>query len=198
MKKSVMLGIAIMAGVLAAGQASAGMIGLTRIDPDIASLVIGVDYDASADVFSASGMATSLTLADTTVQSIAGGTFDLSAMIDGLGAASGGTLTIGGTIPELGYTSGTLLTGSLVAYGTDGSQAFEFLFTTTGGDAAALFSPQTGVILNTGALSPSLTWSQDFSNDGFSGTADAFLVPEPATVALLALGGLAFAGRRRR
>jgi len=181
-----------------AGQASAGLIGVTRVDPDISSVVVSVSYDESDDLFAASGTAVTLTTADETVYAIADGTFDLQATIDGSGVASGGTLDIGGTISALGYTSGTLLTGSLVAYGTDGSQTFDFLWTPTGGAAVGLFNPQAGTILNAGSLAPGLDWTQDFANDGFSGTADTVWVPEPATVALLGAGGLLFAVRRRR
>ncbi len=198
MKTLTILASVALVGLAVAAPASASLIGLNRVDPDIASLALDVDYDSINDVLTAVGPAVTLTLADQTVHGITGGTFSLTADIDAAGTLLGGNLTITGTIAGLGFTSGTLLVATpMLAYGNDGVQGMDFLLSTAGGDAAGLFSPYTGVILNAGTLTPELDWTTCFHNDGYSGVADAFRVPEPATLALAGLGSLAILARRR-
>ena len=88
---------------------------LTLLDtPDIVSSFIDVNYNAGTDTFTASGFA--LELDDdgsVPAEAITGGTFDLTAVIDGSGTLSSGSLSIGGTVASLGFNSGTLLTGNL-------------------------------------------------------------------------------------
>ena len=82
----------------------------------------------------------------------------LSATIDEAGTLVDGTLNIGGNVASLPGTSGTLLTGDLVAFGfsvagtdpidpNEGGR-FEFIFTATGGEAASLYEPNGGIVLD--------------------------------------------------
>ena len=104
------------------GPASGTPLGLTLFDnPDIVSMFIDVVYDAGTDTFEADGFA--LGLDDDGVGptlDIVGGSFDLTATIDGAGLLTGGSLVIGGTVANLGFNSGTLLTGSLTDFGFPG------------------------------------------------------------------------------
>lgn len=91
------------------------------------------------------------------------------------------------------------LTANLTAFGyggTGSASAFEFTGTVTGGYFGTNFGSQVGVILNPGTCNFPGTFAGPFS--GTLGTVDVFMIPEPCTVAVLGLGGLAVALRRRR
>lgn len=188
-------------GMFLTAQAQAfAPLNLSPSPPDIVSSFINVSYDATSDILTASGFALELNVPPT--ETIAGGTFDLTANINDLGDAFGGTLDIGGTIAGLGFNSGTLLTGTLSAFGgATGSDTLEFLFDVTGGDAAGLFGDTAGVILNNvGSTNLPADFASNFSGPVFGSTADTFAqVPEPGTLGLLlAGGGLLGLSRRRR
>lgn len=173
---------------------------LTLLDtPDIVSSFIDVNYNAGTDTFTASGFA--LELDDdgsVPAEAITGGTFDLTAVIDGSGTLSSGSLSIGGTVASLGFNSGTLLTGNLTAFGfpNGGGDPLEFLFDVTGGDAAGLFGSSGGIIL--GGTNFTGDFTIDFNGDG-SAVANVAPVPLPATVWLFGAGllGLVGLGRNR-
>jgi hypothetical protein len=185
----------------AGSQAQAAPLNLTLLDtPDIVSSFIDVNYDAAGDTFSANGFA--LELDDdgsVPAEAITGGTFDLTAFIDGSGSLSSGSLTIGGTVASLGFNSGTLLTGNLTAFGFPdlGGDPLEFLFDVTGGDAAGLYGAIGGILL-TGGTGFTGDFTVDFLGDG-SAVSNVAPVPLPAAVWLFGAGllGLVGVGRNR-
>ena len=187
------------------GVTQAAPLGLLLQDaPDVMSSFISVNYVAATDTLTASGFA--LTLDDdgsVPPENIAGGSFDVSAAIDGAGNPLGGTLTIGGTVASLGFNSGTLLTGSLTGFGFPAvGDPLELLFSVTGGDAAGLFGgigPTVGVILTGSGFSGS--FASDFSGPVFGGVADtAPLVPLPSALltGAMLLGCMVIGGTARR
>ena len=192
--------------LLGSAPAMAAPLGLTLADtPDIVSGFIDVNYDAGSNALSADGFA--LQLDAPGINAIAGGLFDLDAVIDNAGNLVGGSFSIFGTIAGLGFNSGTLLTGNLTAFGFPdaGGNPLEFLFTVTGGDAAALFGADGGMIL--GQTGFGGDWGSDFDNliSGIPGTgqgsADTAAMPasEPGILFLQALGlAMLFLARRRR
>ncbi len=188
------------------GVAQASLLNLTPGSPDISSNFINVSYDAGTESLVADGFATEL---DGGVPGIAGGSFNLSAMIDASGnLGGGGTITIGGTLAGLGHTSGTLLTGTLTDIGfaseaSESGSTLEFLFNVTGGDLQSVYGGTGGVILSTTGFNKTNSWSIDFANGAFAGLSDTFgvsPVPVPAAVWLFgsALIGLAGFGRHSR
>ncbi|MDH3588702.1 MAG: PEP-CTERM sorting domain-containing protein [Gammaproteobacteria bacterium] len=186
--------------LLSSAPAMATPLGLTMDDePDIAVAFITTAYNAAAapgaTSFTANGFA--LDMDHLGNNTIIGGSFDLTAIIDGAGVLGGGSFTIGGTIAGLGFNSGTLLTGNLTALGFDpaGGGVLEWLFDVTGGDAAALYDGTGGIIMaDTGFAG---AWGADFGN--FMASADVGIVPEPGILLLEALGlTLLVLARRRR
>lgn len=180
------------------GLAQAAPLNLTLLpEPDISAAFIDVTYDATADSLTASGFALGLATGGS-LQSIAGGTFDLVASVFDDGSLLGGTLSIGGTVAGLGFNSGTLLTGDLTAIGfNQANDPLEFLFSVTGGDAAGLYSAGLGgIILGNAGFGGN--WTGDFSS--IAAVADVGVVPVPAAVWLFgtALVGLLGIGGRRR
>lgn len=163
--------------------------------PDIKSGLIQVEYFPTIDIFSASGIALSIDDdgADDSLD-IIGGMFSISANIDETGFASSGGLSIEGIVPDLGFTSGTLLTGELTDFGypDGGGDPFELLFNVTGGDAAHLYGPVAGVILdNTGFGGSFDDFFNSFLGVSVTGTPEPIsTVPEPATLTLILLGGI--------
>ena len=178
----------------------AAPLGLTPVDdPDIAFFFVDVTYDATSDVLDADGFALTLEHPAGVSNAIAGGFFDLTAVIDDLGNPGAGSLSILGTVPTLGFGGGTLLTGTLTDFGfrPEGGDPLEFLFDVTGGDAAALYGglgSSFGVILS-GASFPG-SFGSDFNNLGVniaSGSGGGFgdvapPIPEPGSKILFAAG----------
>lgn len=182
------------------GLAQAAPLNLTLLpEPDISAAFIDVTYDATADSLTASGFALGLATGGS-LQSIAGGTFDLVASVFDDGSLLGGTLSIGGTVAGLGFNSGTLLTGDLTAIGfNQANDPLEFLFSVTGGDAAGLYSAGLGgIILGNAGFGGN--WTGNFSSNPFAAVADVGVVPVPAAVWLFgtALVGLLGIGGHRR
>jgi len=194
-----------MGGVLVQ-QASAVPLGLTQGTPDITSGFITTTYDGTnltASGFSASLDYDGIAPPDHALE----GTFDISALVDGLGNASSGSLIITGKIDGAGNTTDQLLTGNLTGFGFGpAGTPFEFLFTVTGGSLAGDFGSTVGVILTAGASSNyDGDFDGGFSNTGLDGVSDTFAVrtpgvPEPLTASLggLAMGALALGSLRRR
>ncbi len=196
------IAVAILALTMTASYAQATPLNLVTDVPDVTSLFVAVSFDSGTSTFTANGFATDLDLdgiapPDYTID---GGAFSLSATLapTTLGTdmyVTGGSISITGTIPALGYNSGTLLTGTVddVGYLPAGGEIFEFLFAVTGGDLAPLYpsGQRGGTIINAVNSGFGGSFAASFANDGFSGTSDAFPIPEPSTVAMLGLGGIA-------
>lgn len=126
-------------------------------------------------------------------------TFELMAIFtDPTSAPTSGSLTIGGTIPDKFFTSGTLLTGELESFGTGspGGDPLEFLFRVTGGDAAALFGDEAGVILSGTGFNGNLAALMPMMGQSVADTYST--VPEPGTMWLLMLAGFVVHARRAR
>ncbi|MBL7215075.1 MAG: PEP-CTERM sorting domain-containing protein [Phycisphaerae bacterium] len=190
---------------------SAALIGLTlENSPDIFSS--GIDVVYSAGTLTATGWATELDADGDDVDNLAitdttSSSFALSASIDGSGTLSDGSVTISGKISGLGFNSGTLLTGNITGFGFDetGGEVLEFVFNVTGGDAADLYGDGSiGIIMGFTGFSGG-SWGGDFDNCyGFPGEGygnavsdTAPVVPEPATLVLLAGGALLLKRRKR-
>jgi MYXO-CTERM domain-containing protein len=187
------------------GTARAELLDLQLLDfPDIAAGFIDVVYNANTDALSVSGFA--LLFDDDGMgpsEDIVAGTFNISAVIDGLGNPVSGTLSVGGNVLGFGPS---LLTGTLSDFGfpNGGGPLFEFLFTVTGGDLAAPYyggvGAQVGVKLSAFPFNGSFAQSFDNLDAGEPGTgtavADLAPLPAPGVLGLLALAGLG--GRRRR
>jgi hypothetical protein len=193
--------VAVIGTMLAIGVAAqAAPLNLVQGYPDIQTISNSVNYSSATDQFTDTGrpiiysVPTQYNITNTTITS-----YSLIATINDSGVATGGTLTIGGKIGvPINAATGTLLTGSLFAFGngnTVNGDPFEFIFTVTGGDLAAAMGPQVGVIIS--AKSTNFTdWTHDFTG-GSTATNDTFRIPEPASLMLLGLSGLAMLRRRQ-
>ena len=165
--------------------------------PDINSVLLSVSYTAFDDQLTVSGIAADIDPdSGPGSEVITGGTFDLTAEIDGAGSLVSGSLTIGGTVASLGFNSGTLLTADIIDFGFPGGggDPLQFLIDITGGDAASLYPQLAGASVLDSNFSGSFL--VDFSNAGL-GLSDVAPIPEPSTAILISLGLLALAGRRR-
>ncbi|MHC4218561.1 MAG: hypothetical protein ACYSU7_08925 [Planctomycetota bacterium] len=178
-----------------------------RDAPDILSGFIDVTYDADSDQLIAQGFALSLDDGLGPADNITGGTFEIAATIDEIGAAFAGTLDIGGEVTGFGPS---LLQADLIDFGFDpvGGVLLELLFTVTGGDLAQAYGGiggLVGVILDIGGGGYSGDFTDSFDNliGGTPGTglgvADtAPLIPGPPALALLLLSGLCRRQARER
>lgn len=188
--------IIVLGGV--ANVANATPLNLVPTKPDIFSSAITVTYDAGSDSLSAVGFSEELVDTLLVHYPITGAQgFSITAVVDGTGTGISGSLSITGDIAGLGASS-PLLTGSLTNFGfpNSGDEPLEFVFTVTGGSLATpgLYGTpglpsQVGVILSqTG--SNFVNWNTSWDNfDNILGSvADSFAIPEPASIAFLALG----------
>ena len=203
MLKRTIISMLLLFGFTAGAQAT--LLGITLEDtPDIVSAFIDINYDAGTQSLTADGFALQIDTGGG-VFPIAGGLFDLDAVIDNAGNLIGGSFSIFGSIAGLGFNSGTLLTGNLTAFGFPdaGGSPFEFLFNTTGGDAAGLYGSAGGILLSETGFGGD--WASDFNNliSGIPGTglgvADVapVMMPLPATLWLVFAGFVAFRAARR-
>jgi len=146
---------------------------------------IGVDYtDGTLDTYSYGHWFMDVTLdSDDSSGGIAQGSFNSGnlALTD-----AGGASLFAGTAVAIYLVEPIDGVGLLSGTGT---------FEVTGGQLAADFGPNIGQIVQiTFSISPATI--SDFSQD-FTGNSSVNLIPEPATLALLGLGGLAIRRRRR-
>ena len=197
------LGVALIASLVSVGAHAFPPLNLVPGTPDILSNFITTSYvgDSNNGTLTASGFSSVITPPGAPAGNIAGGTFDINASIQENALTASGSLSIGGTIAGLGFNSGTLLTGTMSAFGAGPGDPLEFLFSVTGGDAAALYGgigAQAGVILSNSGYSGS--FAQNFTGGAFQSLADTFGpangVPLPGTLVLM-LSGCLYLLRRR-
>jgi len=200
--------------LLAASAAQATSLDLTPGLPDITAGFVTVNYDpngagAGRGRLTAHGFTNALDLDglapmdySTANGKFVSSFFDVFVDLDPLTASPfTGGLTVQGKVPLLGATSGTLLTGTLSGFGFQnppGGEIFEFLFSTSGGDLAPIFTPHVGVILDASSSGFNGMFNAAFSNWD-DGVADTFAyIPEPLTVVGVLLGLIGGAGYLRR
>ena len=203
--------------------ADAALIGLQKKWPDVFASGIFVSYDATGDILSALGQASSLQLEDGgPLIPIANGIFDAQVIVDDTGDALSGTLAISGdiNIPDLGAVSGPLIIADLnsdsvnFGYGDDPGtyDIIEIRWDVVGGALAGVLFSEFGAasietIIDADYSNSSTpftgSWTADFNNSISgnlpigAGVSDTF-VPEPTSfMVMLAAGGL-MATRRRR
>ncbi len=139
--------------------------------------------------------------ADGTISAVNGQSYILDVVLDESSNLISGTLSILGGIADLGIADGsTLLAGDITAFGAEGSGPvgkFEFLLDVTASEAALGFGQQAGVILTSTDLAPGFTDAEPFMGTGTSDNL-AQGVPEPTSLALLAIGGIGLCSVNRR
>lgn len=199
--------------LLIAGSSHAASLGLSQIKkatPDIFSGFVTVNYNASTDVLTATGMAFTLDAGSGPVN-INAGSLSLNATINDSGILTLGSFTIGGKIPSMGFNSGTLITATPTAFGFEpgppASETLEFFLTVTGGDAAALYggvgSKLTGLFLHDsgypgpGGSGGANGFSANFGSGQAAATSDfVAMIPLPASVWMaLPIAGMIVAGK---
>ncbi len=171
---------------------------------DVTGTFISAQYNATTHLLSISGMTAGAVVPPNTMISnfSSFGTWTLTATINNDGTIGGGgvaNLLLTGPFPGPGssnlMTSTTLSQFGFTLGGVAGGGAtLEFVFNPAGGTLNPTNAP-IGVIFRNSTLAAT-DFSESFSSS-IASTADAFLVPTPAT-AVLGLGGVALAGRRRR
>jgi hypothetical protein len=213
MRKSLWLGVvAFVVGTAGlSGTASAAPIVLIPQSPDVASNTINMYYTVSGGVgtFTATGKSASIDLVNLT--SDPGDTFTLTAHFTPTGSLStsvptiiDGSLTINGKVGANPVT--TLLSSTtLTQFGFSTLHAdFQFVFSNGSGSLDPLNKNIDVVLHGTTTVTDS-----DYTNDYFggnfgsstaaaNGTADSWPVPEPASLSIIGLGGVALLARRRR
>lgn len=178
-----------------------------------ASMIDEISVDSVDTVFRLSPGSGTLTIAqtgvnlllersDNTQQTITDVDFSLVTFLSSDNSSGGQAMAdfAGGTI-SITDASGTLLTAHIDGFSVEEALNLPFSlvvgsgnFTVTGGYLSSEFGPS-GVIFD-------VTWEldrniDDFTQD-FAAESDVTLTPEPATVILLAVGGLFVAKHRRR
>jgi hypothetical protein len=176
---------------------SAPLLGLTPSQPDITVSSLDLELTGAIEagdpgaVFTANHSIGSLFIAPA-------GTGDVIT----LGSYSLSTLGQTGTLSIMGSVNGgavtTLLAGNIFAVGDSGgvgAATFEFLLNVTGSYAPWGFGSTAGVIISSTNFGPAGCFPPLCSGTGNS---DNFSVPEPTSLALLAVGLAALGLRRRR
>ncbi len=206
---SIFLCACVLFGVVASAQAS--LIGLEMAHfPRVASNGIAVDYIAPTGgetygTLTAFGDAWDIYSSSAPEAEEAWGYFDLTVMIDPItGDAVSGSLLVDDDFYGDIFNSSTI-----VDFGFGGNDLFEFKFTQEGNSGLPT-GPQDGdsigVILSAVSIPDAIfddtpvivpDWTTDFSNN-WNGESDTFFMPEPASLGLLAAGGLALLRRRRK
>ena len=181
-----------------AGTAQAVPLGLTVGDPDITAANLTFTYDPSGGLCGGAYTLCLENLVDATVAesplipTITNGKYRLAANVSTTGVLSDGTLVI-----DDAAGPPTFLTALLTGFGFElipgVGGVIEFLGNVTGGDLAPYF-PQVGV---TAYVPDFASFASSFTSPAGTVNSDNFAVPEPTSLALLAVG-TAMALRRRR
>ena len=216
MKRAGVLVLLGLVTVFANSQINAAPIYLAPGDglPDFTASWLKVAYDSGSDQFQATGWTTAYTNGSVLLSDSDFGDYSLTATITSEGALTSGTLVINGDIGS-GVTNlltGTLNTGpsgegGAFGFGDGEGNIFQFLFTVKEGnstivsDFGGVGAANRGIILTAcfqnGGTRFTGSWTNDFSNDGYSGVSDNFVVPEPSSVLLFLIGGALCAAARR-
>jgi hypothetical protein len=199
-------------GVLtvAAGSAKADTLALTKTVPDITASFVSVVYTASSGNLHIVGAPTGYDLngvapVDFSFTGTKSFTIDLT-LNQSTGKPISGSLSVIGNLPSGvpgGPFTGSELTGNISQFGfqnSPGGNSFQFVFSTTGGNLQPAFGPYAGVLLDAVDSNFNGTFTSDFANSGFVGSADAFPVPTPAALpaGCVLLGALVLRNRLKR
>jgi len=192
------------AALLGASGAQAAALNLTSRNPDVNASGVSLAYTGSTGAFDVNSVSDSVFgYMDPagSFQFLTGGSYSLTATLDGSGNLTGGSVTIDGTI---GSMSGPLLQGKLTDFGYT-SQAsttkFEFLADNLSGALVdnGDFAGRMGIIMNTGGTGTSGSsfsigsdFSQTLNTDNYN------VVPIPAAAWLFGSGLVALVGIMRR
>jgi hypothetical protein len=175
---------------------------IDEISVDSVDTVFGLSPSPGVLTIAQTGIDLVLERSDNTQQTITDADFSLVTVLQTDLSATGQAIAdfIGGTI-TITDASGTLLTANIGAFSAEESANLPFSlvagsgdFTVTGGYLSSEFGPNGIIIDITWQLSTNIS---DFSQ-GFTAESDVTLTPEPATMILLAAGGLFAVKRRRR
>jgi len=199
------------------GSVWAGPLGLTPTEPNVHSECVYVQYDVSSLSFHVEGWAESVTLPGGTYIDLTSewARFLLDVTIDsssGEAIATDGSLLVTRGTEESQET--LFQSSNVIAFGSCETDMFEFQFIQEGTTSIAADEDVIGVILDGRGVTqiPSgegfpdgvPVFTSSFENT-WNGGADTFVmqqgttaVPEPGTLGLVVLGGLALIGRRRR
>ncbi len=210
---SIFLSACVLLGAVASAQAA--LIGLTMTHfPRVASNGIEVVYVAptggdTLGTLTAFGDAWDIYSSSSPTAEEGWGFFDLTVVIDSTtGEAVSGSLLVDDD-PDDGYGD-IFSSGTILDFGFGGDDLMEFKFTQEG-DSGMPTGPQDGdiigIILSAMSIPDAIfadgdpgivpDWTTDFSNS-FNGESNTFFLPEPASLGLLAAGGLALLRRRRK
>jgi hypothetical protein len=179
--------------------------------PDITAGYINVSYSAATGNFTATGYATGIDFdGPDPVDYLIGGTqaYTLTAHITTAGVCTSAALTIAGTVNEaapqgsndpLSSSLGSPLlvsqTCSNFGFNPVTNGEIQFIFAGATGSAASWYPVGTAYVKLNLTQFPG-NWTQDFSHS--NAVSNNFATPEPATMAMLLLGGLPALILRRR
>jgi hypothetical protein len=170
----------------------------TVANPDITASFLSMSY-ITGSTMTVSGFASALFTGQNTFSNYPNGTtFTLDVTISNTGVASAGTLDVMGPSPSFtNFLHGILASGANFGWSNGSADTFEFVFTGLTGTQASQFGPKLGALYSTTTDSTFAgLFNANFQDNSGDGAADNFSVPEPASLAVLALGSLCLIRRR--